>query len=167
MTSRRRGRQSFGPRRPRQRTEWISTTLAEQSLAPGGSSIVDLLSGLTVADKQRVDRVVRTIMWFRYWNETANAEVHGRIGIHPLTDDSMAAGSGQDPAGDFRGSWLFNEQYYTDSPDVGDPREIRFDTKVQRRIPSLTTLAFMIEANAASAGQVQWGLGLRLLYAVK
>ena len=129
--------------------------------------MVDLLGGLTVADKQRVDKIVRTIMTFRYWQNSANGEVHGRIGMHVVTDDALAAGAVPDPAGDFRSAWYFNEQYYTDDTRVGILDILKYDTRTQRKIPSLSTLCWMLEANAGSGGSLIWGLGVRCLYSVK
>ena len=167
MPGRRRGRGSSGARKIRQRTEWVSTTLSEQQNAAGADSVVDLLSGLTVSDKQRVDRIVRCIMVFRYHQLTANSEVHGRIGMHVVTDDALTAGAVPDPAEDFRSAWYYNEQYAADRAEVGYPEVIRYDTRTQRKIPSLSTLAWMIETNSLSAGSVVWYLGVRLLFAVK
>ena len=169
MPGKRGSRGGYARRRsgPRTRTEWTSTSLDEQNIAIGAQDVTDLLGGLTVSDKQRVGTVLRIVGDFIYHNTTLNAQTFGRWGIHVVTDDAMTAGALPDPSGDFRGAWMWNSHFYIDRSVAGDSVHERFDIRSKRIIPSLSTLAWILEIGSAANGAMDYSWTARLLYSVK
>ena len=145
----------------------MNFTLSEIAIAVGNSTLSDLLGGLTVSEKQRVGTVIRIVGQFRYYNVTLNAQTFGRWGIHPATDDAITAAAVPDPLGDFRADWMWNDYYYADSSVAGEVQHQRFDIRSKRRIPSLSSLAFMMDVDPAANGSVEFSMAARLLYTVK
>ena len=99
---------------------------------------------------------------------SANAEIHGRHGIHIVTDDAMALATLPEPTGDHRSAWLWNEHYGWDMASVSVPQHlVEIDTKPKRRLPMLSTLAWIVESNGLSAGSVIYNMGARILMSMK
>jgi len=144
----------------------MSATLDQRQLLAAAEDVSDLLGGLTVAEKQRVGTVLRIVGDIYIHNETVNAQVFGRWGIHPVTDDGLAASAVPDPTTDVGAGWMWNEHFYSDSSTVGrDAYRSKLDIRAKRRIAGETTLAFVIEN--IGAGPMQYAFGFRLLYSVK
>ena len=167
MTTRRaspRGR--YRQRRSSPRTEWTSATLDQRQLLAGAEDVLDLLGGLTVAEKQRVGTILRIVGNIYIHNEAVNVQVFGRWGIHLVTDDGLAGLAVPDPTTDLGAAWMWNDHYYVDSSTVGlEPYRREVDIRAKRRIPGESTLAYVMENSGA--GDLRYAIGFRLLYSVK
>ena len=162
-------RRTSPPRRspPRQRAKrsvgWLNSTVIDQTTAVGAETTLDLLGGLTFAEKRIVARVEVVFGSIHFRSIAANATILGRYGIIVVGDDALAAGALPDPFGDDESSWMWNRELLWDRTDL-EHTILEIRTRTRRLIPQGSTLAFVLENSALSANTMGWNLGLRLLY---
>ena len=166
MTNRRSSPRGRTPARrgTRPRYGWTQATVTEALLAAGAQTVVDLLGGFTVGEKRAIQSIIRIIGHFYYKSQSVNADVHGRWGIHQVTDDAMAALAVPDPLGDFESGWMINTDFSWDRAASEYVRE-DVDIKSRRRLAGgLNTIAYVLDNSAASNASVQFSFGFRILY---
>ena len=165
MTTQRRSRRGSSRRRSSasKSVRWITSTIVEQLLGVGLTTVVDALGALTLAEKQEIRKVVRVHLYFRASVATANNHIHGRYGLIIANDDAIATGAGALPSPilDSDQSWLVNDFFTTEITQ--NAYEMRFDVRAQRRLQTGTSLAFIIQSDSASDLSTHWSAGMRLL----
>ena len=158
-----RGGSTRSRRGPSKAVRWITSTLAEFLTAAGVTVVFDALGALTVAEKLEIRRIVRVHFWLRYKADSNGMHVHGRYGLIKANDDAIATGAGSLPSPilDADQSWMANEFYASERTDQNDER--RLDIRSSRLVQPGTSLAFILQADAASDSSVHWSVGMRLL----
>ena len=146
---------------------WGQSDLNEQSTNAGSSTVDDLLTTMDVAQKRRVASILRILIDFHYSSVTANAQIFGRFGLVVVHDDAMAASALPDPLTDDESSWMINQHFHHDQPDLNEKVE-HYDLRSRRRFPSdLYTVALILQNSVSSNAAMEWGMGLRYLYTIK
>ena len=162
MPGKRRSRGSYGPKK---QTSWVNHTLTEQTVGGGSDqNTSNILDGLSETERGEVGVVLRVIWQGTMGLFSANAEAHGRWGLHVVTLDAFVAGAVPDPLGDHQSSWYWNEAFAIDEPDLRQ-RVFHGETRTRRKLPSGEHTVVMVwETAAGSAGSLKYDIGLRILY---
>jgi len=151
-------------RRGSQDVKWANVQLVETVVAAGAQSIFDILGQFTVAQLANIAQIVKIWIDFRYVGNSINLFVHGSFGLHVLTDDAMAVPVTADPGAAFDpdSSWYFIKPWFYLSSSIESIYE-HYETKTSRRLPSGSTMAFILENDATSDTSVKYSVNIRTL----
>ena len=143
---------------------WLGATLAAQLDPAGTTTTFDALGGMTTAEKDQVDQVVRVHLAFDYSSDSAN-HVFGRFGLVVVTDNALAIGSSSvpNPISDVDDRWLTNMFFADEIAETVGVNWIPVDVRVRRNILNGHSLMFSMAIDAASTANTHWSVGMRIL----
>ena len=143
----------------------MNHTLNEQTIGGGADeNVSNILDGLSVDEIAQVATIERVIWQGQMGLFSANAEAHGRWGLAVVSEDAFASLTVPDPLSDHQYSWMWNEHFAMDEPNV-EFRQFRGETGTKRRLPSPQHRLIMVwETAAGSAGSLKYDIGLRILF---
>ena len=120
-----------------------------------------------MAEKEKVDTILRTIWTFNVRCSAAGFRCFGRFGLVQVTDDALAAGAVPDPLGDTQSAWMLNFKFFQEE---ADNRHIYYegDLKAKRKLRGLgQSIAIVMESDAASTATAVVSFGIRTLFSLK
>ena len=143
---------------------WTNSALNEVVIVAGGQTGYDILGGFTVLQKQQIGGIVTVVFDFHHRSIVGNAAAFGAWGLHVVTDDSIAIGEFPDPraSGDSDSNWYWYQPFYSDASQL-DTARIHGQTRTRRRIPTKSSMAFVLDNDSAADASVEFGVNLRVL----
>jgi len=148
--------------------KWANVALQEAVVAIGGQSIFDILGQFTVAQLQNISAIVKVFIDFSFQSENVNVLIHGAFGLHVLTDDAMGVPVTMDPtaSGEPDAGWYFIKPFHADR-GLLEAVDYHYETKTSRRLPSNSTMAFILDNDATSDGTLKYSVNIRTLVRMK
>jgi len=137
-------------------------------VASGNTSIFDILGQFTLTQLMSIASIVKVFIDFSYRGETVNVDIHGSFGLKVVTDDAMGVPTVPlpRPADDPDSSWLFIKPYHYLSAALEQVHRT-YVTGTSRRLPTGSTLAWVLASDATSGGTVRYEVNLRTLIRMK
>ena len=132
----------------------------------GSKLIVDLLGAFTIAEKARIQTVLRIVGRVGFFADAVNTEMFGRWGITPVTDIALANNIVPDPTGasDSEGRWMWNNVYLNRKTQIELTQDV-VDIRSRHRFRANANTLALVVKNTGAAGQ--FFMGFRILYIVK
>jgi len=166
MTTRGGTRRRF-PRRSVRRgsrgaTSWTTATLSESSSGANAVTFFDVLGGLTLGEKDEINKVLTIHFKMNYKSALTGTHVYGNFGLIVASDAAISVGSSAvaDPITNSDASWMDHGYYDTEETET---LRIERHIRVARNIATGFSLAFKLHQSSTAEGTMHWGVFMRVL----